>query len=771
MASTTGLQTEIPPNEADMAVNNAVEFQHDAMQEDTAETMNMEESNADRITTNAETSYGHDLNQTANQLQQLQVNDQANSKAGKTESKGVMIRDGKLVYPERKLRTNNHETVAKDLVEFRKYRADVSTSMKTDEPFSISERFHSLISLLVQDSDEAITSLSSRLNDTLSQFDAYDSDSDDPDDKQFNDALELTIKTLASRERYGVSNDVLQGLTDVPNVVPAHLSIYRWEVKDISRFPNDIRSAVEKRRRKRTEMSTIATYMFRTLTSEQQLQLLCAKRKKNSTPLPRINVTPTGLEFMFSSKENNPITNGESKVLLDEKVKEPVEAKKKEPARKVTTEEKEAEIEERKKKEAEAEEKKKKKEEERKKKEEEKKKKDEERRVKDEEKKKREEEQQRKERSQLRLTSLFKTTADERPPTTVEVPAMDSQGHQIFPPFHVKEYVQMAEPGAFKCSLSPDFEDVISCHRMENDSKSTTEAFLNEFKESFGTDLRRRRGVNHNIDLRTLLGHDPSMPLATAASFDGRDLRSMLKMKFLQFREDIRPAYWGTWTKTSQKILPRRPFAMDTEHLDYDHDSEAEWEPEGEGEDIKSGDEEDEDVDVADPDDAGWLVPEGYLSNDEGIGSDKEEEGVRTNTSSKKRGPVKQVCIGVMFDDSSDDDDTLSAYAMHQLAATFPIDPFAPIPSKHSSDSTDNNGASASAVTDKRPTAFPVEHTPQLIDAIKGKAEGMPKLIAEVKAMQGFEDVSKRQIEATIKNIAVKEKRGSDARPIWYIKE
>lgn len=41
------------------------------------------------------------------------------------------------------------------------------------------------------------------------------------DDKQFNDALESTIKALASRERYGVSNDVLQGLTDVPNVVPA----------------------------------------------------------------------------------------------------------------------------------------------------------------------------------------------------------------------------------------------------------------------------------------------------------------------------------------------------------------------------------------------------------------------------------------------------------------------------------------------------------------------------------------------------------------------
>jgi hypothetical protein len=41
------------------------------------------------------------------------------------------------------------------------------------------------------------------------------------DDKQFNDALENTIKSLAYRERYGVSNDVLQGLTGVPNVVPA----------------------------------------------------------------------------------------------------------------------------------------------------------------------------------------------------------------------------------------------------------------------------------------------------------------------------------------------------------------------------------------------------------------------------------------------------------------------------------------------------------------------------------------------------------------------
>ncbi|KAH8550494.1 hypothetical protein BGW37DRAFT_66327 [Umbelopsis sp. PMI_123] len=761
MTSATGIQTEMAPNEVDITAHDGTEVLQEAMQEDVANNMNVEENGTDPNTANAETSYGHDLNQTANHLQYLQVNDATPSKSGKAESKGVMIKDGKLVYPEKKLRTNNHETVAKDLVEFRKYRAGISESMKTEEPFTISDRFHPLISLLVQDSDEAITSLSSRLNDSLSQFDAYDSDSDDPEDKQFNDALESTIKSLASRERYGVSNDVLQGLVDVPNIVPAHLSIYRWEVKDITGFPSDIKNAVEKRRRKRAEMSIIATYMFRTLTSEQQMQLLCAKRKKNSTPLPRINVTTTGQEVIFTSKENNPMTNGENIVICDEKVKESAEAKKKEAARKAIAEEKEAELEE----------KKKKKEDERKKKEEEKKKKDEERRLKDEEKKRREEEQQRKERSQLRLTSLFKTTTDERPSSVAEVTGADSQGHQIFPPFHVKEFVQMANPTAFRCSLSEYFENIIGYNQNDKDSKGTPDELLNEFKRSLRPALRQPRGVDHRIDLRTLLGHDPSMPLATAASFDGRDLRSMLKMKFLQFKEDIRPAYWGTWTKRSKKVLPRRPFAKDTEFLDYDHDSEAEWEPEGEGEDIKSGDEEDEDVDIADPDDAGWLVPEGYLSNDEGIGSDKDEEGVRTQTVSKKRGPVKQVCIGVLFEDSSDDDDPLAAYAIHQLGGTFPIDPFAAVASKQSSDAADNNTAPSSAPTDKRVTSFPVEHTTQLIDAIKGKAEGMPKLIAEVKAMQGFEDVSKRQIEATIKNIAVKEKRGSDARPIWYIKE
>lgn len=42
------------------------------------------------------------------------------------------------------------------------------------------------------------------------------------------------------------------------------------------------------------------------------------------------------------------------------------------------------------------------------------------------------------------------------------------------------------------------------------------------------------------------------------------DLNSKtVKAKLLQFCENRRPAYWGTWSKKSKNICARRPFARD----------------------------------------------------------------------------------------------------------------------------------------------------------------------------------------------------------------
>lgn len=48
------------------------------------------------------------------------------------------------------------------------------------------------------------------------------------------------------------------------------------------------------------------------------------------------------------------------------------------------------------------------------------------------------------------------------------------------------------------------------------------------------------------------------------------------RTKLLQFHQDHRPAYWGTWSKTSRQVTGRRPLGKDTSGaLNYDYDSEG----------------------------------------------------------------------------------------------------------------------------------------------------------------------------------------------------
>jgi len=72
------------------------------------------------------------------------------------------------------------------------------------------------------------------------------------------------------------------------------------------------------------------------------------------------------------------------------------------------------------------------------------------------------------------------------------------------------------------------------------------------------------------------------------------------KMKLLQFFENHRPAYYGTWRKNTKIISGRHPFKKDTELLDYEFDSEIEWVADEEGEECLSDEEDDEEDDIID---------------------------------------------------------------------------------------------------------------------------------------------------------------------------
>lgn len=93
--------------------------------------------------------------------------------------------------------------------------------------------------------------------------------------------------------------------------------------------------------------------------------------------------------------------------------------------------------------------------------------------------------------------------------------------------------------------------------------------------------------------------------------------KKVYKAKLLQFVENVRPPYFGTWRKRSDTITGRRPMVKDSGHFDYDVDSDDEWEEEEKGESIRDSDSEKSDNEDNDYELDDFFVPHGHLSDDE----------------------------------------------------------------------------------------------------------------------------------------------------------
>ncbi|KAE8673119.1 hypothetical protein F3Y22_tig00111810pilonHSYRG00022 [Hibiscus syriacus] len=108
-----------------------------------------------------------------------------------------------------------------------------------------------------------------------------------------------------------------------------------------------------------------------------------------------------------------------------------------------------------------------------------------------------------------------------------------------------------------------------------------------------------------------------------------------VRKQLLQFDKSNRPAFYGIWPKKSNVVRPRCPWRKDPD-LDYDVDSDEEWEEEEPGESLSDceKDEEEENYDgcsKADDEDEsedGFFVPDGYLSENEGVEVDRMESDV-----------------------------------------------------------------------------------------------------------------------------------------------
>ncbi|XP_038704439.1 chromatin assembly factor 1 subunit FAS1-like isoform X2 [Tripterygium wilfordii] len=105
-----------------------------------------------------------------------------------------------------------------------------------------------------------------------------------------------------------------------------------------------------------------------------------------------------------------------------------------------------------------------------------------------------------------------------------------------------------------------------------------------------------------------------------------------IRKQLLQFDKSCRPAFYGVWRRKSRVVGARHPLRKDPD-MDYDVDSDEEWEEEEPGESLSDcekdcednleeglpkGNDEDESED-------GFFVPDGYLSENEGVQADKME--------------------------------------------------------------------------------------------------------------------------------------------------
>jgi chromatin assembly factor 1 subunit A len=91
------------------------------------------------------------------------------------------------------------------------------------------------------------------------------------------------------------------------------------------------------------------------------------------------------------------------------------------------------------------------------------------------------------------------------------------------------------------------------------------------------------------------------------------DMLKQIPMKYIHFGEDVRPPYYGTYTRSYTDAeavrLARNPMSRLRKDTNYDYDSEAEWDEPEEGEDLDS-EADNDDEDEAEDDMEGFLDDE-----------------------------------------------------------------------------------------------------------------------------------------------------------------
>ncbi|XP_050452579.1 chromatin assembly factor 1 subunit A-B [Cataglyphis hispanica] len=252
--------------------------------------------------------------------------------------------------------------------------------------------------------------------------------------------------------------------------------------------------------------------------------------------------------------------------------------------------------------------------------------------AKEEEKRKKEEEKLEAQRKKQKAASNF---ASFFVPKKQEVKSEEESVIQVknFMPFEIKADMRIAPI----CRRMLTKEEKSLLDRKRNLDVQKSELYLEDIKKGRITPHTSSKTwpLETKDDDIVLLDEDDG---SSNIISDTRNLEKH-RPKLLQFSENRRPPYWGTWRKRSNILNPRRPFAKEKNLFDYEIDSDDEWEEEEPGESLKGSDDEKDEENPEDNEydvDNEFMVPHGYLSEEEAQADEEEVEDMTPQTQKMK---------------------------------------------------------------------------------------------------------------------------------------
>ncbi|XP_036149729.1 uncharacterized protein LOC105830502 [Monomorium pharaonis] len=259
--------------------------------------------------------------------------------------------------------------------------------------------------------------------------------------------------------------------------------------------------------------------------------------------------------------------------------------------------------------------------------------KEEERKKREEEKRKKEEERLEAERKKQKAASNF---ASFFVPKKQEVKSADGENIEVknFMPFEIKADMRVAPI----CRRKLNEHDKLLLDDMCNIDLDKTELYLENIKR--GRIMPRTSCKTWPLEAKDddviLLDEDNDGSSNIITNTHNLEKH---RPKLLQFSENRRPPYWGTWQKRSSILNPRRPFTKDKKWFDYEVDSDDEWEEEEPGESLKGSDDEKDEENPEENEydvDNEFMVPHGYLSDEEAQADEEEMEDMSPQTQKMK---------------------------------------------------------------------------------------------------------------------------------------